>query len=62
VAHPSEDNERFLADDVVVGSGSARLLDAHLAPGFGSARIGVLAPGADEGIAQFADVRGASTG
>jgi xylan 1,4-beta-xylosidase len=40
---------RFTAGDTTVGTGSARLLDADLAPGVGSVRLGVSATGGYQG-------------
>jgi len=48
--------------DMVIGSGSARLLDADLAPGFGSVRLGVYATGSSGGTVTMFDVGGEAIG
>jgi len=50
------------ADGAAVGAGSAWLLDAQWAPGFGSVRLGVFASGPQQGWAVFDSVGGEHVG
>lgn len=57
---------RFTAEtaggSVVTGSGSARLLDTHWAPAFGSEHFGVFTSGPGTGTASLTDVGGDNVG
>ncbi len=49
-------------DRICVGTGAARLLDANLAPGFGSVRLGVFVTGVRSDLVRFTDVGGVNVG